>query len=95
MFEPRSNSLRAGAHSDGFGDSLEAADAVFVLAPEELNWSVPEAMQNLGDKLTTAPTVAALVDKIAAAWQPGGHVLVMSNGGFGGIHQQLLDKARQ
>jgi UDP-N-acetylmuramate: L-alanyl-gamma-D-glutamyl-meso-diaminopimelate ligase len=93
VFEPRSNSLRAGAHSEGLGESLAAADAVFVLAPEDLNWSVPEAMQNLGDKLTTAPTVEALVDRIAAVWQPDDHVLVMSNGGFGGIHQQLLERA--
>ncbi|MDD9894048.1 MAG: UDP-N-acetylmuramate:L-alanyl-gamma-D-glutamyl-meso-diaminopimelate ligase [Gammaproteobacteria bacterium] len=95
VFEPRSNSLRAGAHSEGLGASLAAADEVFVLEPDELNWSVSEAMQSLGDKLQVAPTVSSLAQRVAASWQPGDHVLVMSNGGFGGIHQQLLDLAAE
>lgn len=93
VFEPRSNSLRTGAHSAGLGASLEVADKVFVLQPPELNWSIGDAMQNLGDRLHTEADVDALVASIAAQWQAGDQVLVMSNGGFGGIHQKLLTAA--
>lgn len=93
VFEPRSNSLRTGAHSAGLGASLEAADQVFVLEPAELNWSIAEAMHNLGERLHTEADVDSLVAAIKAEWQPGDHVLVMSNGGFGGIHQKLLSAA--
>lgn len=95
VFEPRSNSLRAGAHSEGLGASLAAADQVFVLEPAELNWSVADAMQDIAGKLHTAPSVDELVQKLSAGWRSGDHVLVMSNGGFGGIHQKLLDKATE
>lgn len=93
VFEPRSNSLKAGAHSAGLAQSLAAADEVFVLAPEDLNWSLSETLAPLADKLKTAATVDDLAEKIAANWQPGDHVLVMSNGGFGGIHEKLLKQA--
>lgn len=93
VFEPRSNSLRAGAHSAGLGASLEAADEVFVLQADDLNWSVADAMPNLAARLHTANSVPALVDSLADRWQAGDHVLVMSNGGFGGIHQLLLNRA--
>lgn len=93
VFEPRSNSLRAGAHADGLGESLAAADMCFVLAPDDLAWNVPAALQAVSDKLVIANTVPNLVAEIAQRWQTGDHVLVMSNGGFGGIHQQLLDQA--
>jgi len=93
VFEPRSNSLRAGAHSAGLGESLAAADEVFVLDPPELNWSISEAMSNLGDRLHTAADVEGLVAEVAQRWRAGDHVLVMSNGGFGGIHQKLLTAA--
>ena len=57
-----------------------------------LGWDAAEALQPLGAKATTHDDLAQLVEAIAAEAKSGDHVLVMSNGGFGGIHGKLLDR---
>ena len=60
-----------------------------------MNWDVAEAMQPLGNKVQVEQNLATLVQDIVAEAQAGDHILVMSNGGFGGIHQLLLDALTQ
>jgi UDP-N-acetylmuramate: L-alanyl-gamma-D-glutamyl-meso-diaminopimelate ligase len=76
--------------------SLAQADLVFGYGAkgsgkEALGWDLGQALAPLGEKAQAFDDLAALVQAIKLVAQPGDHVLVMSNGGFGGIHQKLLD----
>ncbi len=90
VLEPRSNTMRQGVHQHRLAASLDGAEASFVLAPEDLPWDAGEALAPLGGRAHTAANVAALVERIVAHAHPGDTVLVMSNGGFDGIHERLL-----
>jgi len=89
VLEPRSNTMKLGAMKDALPGSLERADRVFCY-DANLGWDVAGALAPLGAKATVIAELPALVEAIAAAARPGDHVLVMSNGGFGGIHEKLL-----
>ena len=89
VLEPRSNTMKLGAMKDALPGSLRAADRVFCYAAN-LGWDVAGALAPLGAKATVLVDLPALVAAIAGEAQPGDHVLVMSNGGFGGIHEKLL-----
>ncbi|WP_206600417.1 UDP-N-acetylmuramate:L-alanyl-gamma-D-glutamyl-meso-diaminopimelate ligase [Chromobacterium sphagni] len=91
VLEPRSNTMKLGTMKDALPVSLQLADRVFCSAVG-LNWNPAEALTPLGGKAQTFSDFDALVDAIAAEAQPGDHLLVMSNGGFGGIHQKLLGR---
>lgn len=91
LLDLRSNSMRAGAHQAGLADALAAADTVFVHAPASLAWDVATVLAPLGGKLRLAADVEGLLALARPALRPGDAVLAMSNGGFGGIHQRLLD----
>nr|WP_199068377.1 UDP-N-acetylmuramate:L-alanyl-gamma-D-glutamyl-meso-diaminopimelate ligase [Chromobacterium sp. ASV5] len=89
VLEPRSNTMKLGTMKDALPGSLALADQVFCSAAG-LNWNPAEALQPMGDKARTFDDFDALLEAIVAAARPGDHVLVMSNGGFGGIHGKLL-----
>lgn len=91
VLEPRSNTMRAGVHAGVLAASLGAADLVFVFAPPELDWDAAAALAPLGARVRVLQDLTALLEAILAAARPGDHLLVMSNGGFQGIHQRLLD----
>jgi UDP-N-acetylmuramate: L-alanyl-gamma-D-glutamyl-meso-diaminopimelate ligase len=75
--------------------SLKDADLVFGYGAREgrdkLGWDLAEALAPLGEKARAFNEIDSLVKAVVAAAEPGDHVLVMSNGGFGGVHQKLLD----
>ena len=89
VLEPRSNTMKLGAMKDALPGSLAAADRVFCYAAN-LGWDAAAALAPLGAKATVHDDLDALIAAIAAEAKPGDHVLVMSNGGFGGIHAKLL-----
>ncbi|OFZ68107.1 MAG: UDP-N-acetylmuramate:L-alanyl-gamma-D-glutamyl-meso-diaminopimelate ligase [Betaproteobacteria bacterium RBG_16_56_24] len=89
VLEPRSNTMKLGVMKDALPESLKDADLVFCYAGG-LGWDVRSALAPLGDKVTIEDDIAALIRKIAAVARHGDHILVMSNGGFGGIHEKLL-----
>jgi UDP-N-acetylmuramate: L-alanyl-gamma-D-glutamyl-meso-diaminopimelate ligase len=96
VLEPRSNTMKLGTMKDALPDSLKAADLVFGYGArgegkEALGWDLSAALSPLGDKAQTFDDLSALVTAVGAAAKPGDFVLVMSNGGFGGVHQKLLD----
>ena len=91
VLEPRSNTMKLGVMKAALPGSLRDADHVFCYGAN-LGWDAAEALQPLGAKATTRDDLSALVEAIAAEARSGDHVLVMSNGGFGGIHQKLLDR---
>lgn len=89
VLEPRSNTMKLGTMSAALPDSLAQADLVFCYAGG-VDWDVAAALAPLGDKLHVGRDLDAFVDAIVAAAVSSDHILVMSNGGFGGIHQRLL-----
>ena len=91
VLEPRSNTMKMGAVKDALAGSLAAADRVFCYAAN-LNWDVAGALAPLRDKASVYTDLASLVQDVAAQSRPGDHILVMSNGGFGGVHERLLAK---
>jgi UDP-N-acetylmuramate: L-alanyl-gamma-D-glutamyl-meso-diaminopimelate ligase len=95
VLEPRSNTMKLGVMAAQLPASLEGADRVFGYgAPagkDALGWNLGEALAPLGDKAAAYQDLGELVAAVTAAARPGDHVLVMSNGGFGGVHQKLLD----
>jgi UDP-N-acetylmuramate: L-alanyl-gamma-D-glutamyl-meso-diaminopimelate ligase len=89
VFEPRSNTMKLGAMKAQLPWALEEADLSFCLQGN-YGWDAADALAPLGELATVADSVDKLVAAIAKAAKPGDHVLVMSNGGFGGIHGKLL-----
>jgi UDP-N-acetylmuramate: L-alanyl-gamma-D-glutamyl-meso-diaminopimelate ligase len=95
VLEPRSNTMKLGVMKAQLPASLADADRVFGYGAstgrDALGWNLGEALAPLGDKAQAFDNLDALVKAVVATAQPGDQVLVMSNGGFGGVHQKLLD----
>jgi UDP-N-acetylmuramate: L-alanyl-gamma-D-glutamyl-meso-diaminopimelate ligase len=89
VVEPRTNTMKVGAMKDALPASLAAADRIYCYAAN-LGWNVEAALAPLGAKGVVIDDLDALIGTIVAEARPGDHVLVMSNGGFGGIHRKLL-----
>ena len=89
VFEPRSNTMKLGAMKAQLPWALEQADLSFCHAGG-LDWNAAQALAPLGERASVAASIDELVQQVTAAARPGDHVLCMSNGGFGGVHQKLL-----
>ncbi|HLL12320.1 MAG TPA: UDP-N-acetylmuramate:L-alanyl-gamma-D-glutamyl-meso-diaminopimelate ligase, partial [Rubrivivax sp.] len=89
VFEPRSNTMKLGTMKALLPWALEEADLSFCLQGD-YGWSTREALAPMGSKAIVADSLEGLVAAVAGAARPGDHVLCMSNGGFGGIHDKLL-----
>jgi UDP-N-acetylmuramate: L-alanyl-gamma-D-glutamyl-meso-diaminopimelate ligase len=89
VFEPRSNTMKLGTMKAQLPWALEAADLSFCLQGP-YGWSVSDALAPLADKAVVADSVDALVAAVAKVAQAGDHVVCMSNGSFGGVHERLL-----
>jgi UDP-N-acetylmuramate: L-alanyl-gamma-D-glutamyl-meso-diaminopimelate ligase len=89
VFEPRSNTMKLGRMQDRLAKSLGGADCVYCYG-KDLGWDPAQALAPLGTRAAIHHDIGALVDDLAQSLRPGDHVLVMSNGGFGGVHERLL-----
>ena len=89
VFEPRSNTMKIGSMKSQLPWALEEADLSFCLQGP-YGWSARDALSPLGPLASVADSVDVLVDQVVRAAQAGDHVLCMSNGGFGGVHDRLL-----
>ncbi|MEJ5897442.1 UDP-N-acetylmuramate:L-alanyl-gamma-D-glutamyl-meso-diaminopimelate ligase [Aquabacterium sp. G14] len=94
VFEPRSNTMKLGTMKAQLPWSLEEADLAFCHSGG-LGWDASEALLEMGDRAVMSDNIDTLVSKIVKAAQPGDHVLCMSNGGFGGVHDKLLNALAQ
>jgi UDP-N-acetylmuramate: L-alanyl-gamma-D-glutamyl-meso-diaminopimelate ligase len=90
VLEPRSNTMRLGIHKDTLGPSLAEADEVLLHTPPELQWDATAVTRQLGDKARTFTDIDAIARHLADTARHGDHVLIMSNGAFGGLHEKLL-----
>lgn len=91
VLEPRSNTMKLGTMKAALPESLQAADSVYCFAGD-LDWDVAEAMAPLAKKCRVFTDFEAMVAEITGEAQPNDHILVMSNGGFQGIHQKILNR---
>ncbi|ALS96942.1 UDP-N-acetylmuramate:L-alanyl-gamma-D-glutamyl-meso-diaminopimelate ligase [Lacimicrobium alkaliphilum] len=89
VLEPRSNTMKQGVHKDSLATSWQQADLVYMFEPDGLNWSVDELKQSSVVPLSCYKTLSTLIEALVTQAQRGDHILIMSNGGFGGIHQKL------
>ena len=90
VLEPRSNTMKLGTMKSQLPASLSEVDATFCYAAN-LGWDARDALAPMGDKAVVEDDLDQLVSRIVTAARPGDHILVMSNGGFGGIHGKLLN----
>ncbi len=90
VLEPRSNTMKLGMMKSALSASLKDADLVFCYSAN-LGWDVAEALNPIKNKSRVFESLENLVVAIAKSAKSGDHILVMSNGGFGGVHQKILD----
>ena len=91
VLEPRSNTMKMGIHQDTLAQSLIQADRVLLLQDSDLKWSLKNVTETLGEHVSVFDSIDAIVKTISQEAQAGDEILVMSNGGFGGIHQRILE----
>lgn len=92
VLEPRSNTMRMGVHRDTLLPSLQGADTCFIYTPADLGWQLPDGAD---DSVTALDDFEQLLKAVLQEAKPGDHILVMSNGGFNGIHGKLLEGLEQ
>ncbi|PSU89259.1 UDP-N-acetylmuramate:L-alanyl-gamma-D-glutamyl-meso-diaminopimelate ligase [Photobacterium kishitanii] len=90
VLEPRSNTMKLGVHKHDLAPALHAADEVFLFQPDNIPWSVQEIADQCSQPAFCSDDIDTLVAKIVESAQAGDTILVMSNGGFSGIHGKLL-----
>jgi len=94
IFEPRSNTMKLGTMKSQLPWSLEQADLSFCHSGG-LDWDAHAALVSMGNKAQVASNIDELVSQVMAQVQTGDHLLCMSNGGFGGVHDRLLQALKQ
>ncbi len=94
VLEPRSNTMKLGVHREQIAPALALADRAWFLNSPDLGWDLPSTVAALGARASFAASVDELVEGLTDDSRPGDHVLVMSNGGFGGLHDKLLAALR-
>jgi len=95
VLEARSNTMRMGVHKDTLAPSLTGADSVYLFAPPDLGWDAAAVARQLGPQAATEPSIDALLGRLTRELKAGDHVLIMSNGGFGGLHKRLLQALQE
>ena len=90
VLEPRSNTMRMGVHQDTLAASLSGADDVWLYAPADIGWNTDAVVATLGSRGHASRDIDTLAKDLARVARAGDHVLIMSNGGFGGLHGKLL-----
>jgi UDP-N-acetylmuramate: L-alanyl-gamma-D-glutamyl-meso-diaminopimelate ligase len=95
VLEPRSHTMRMGVHRHTLPGALAGADEVWLYTPADLGWDTGTVLGALAGRGHASADVAALARELAQAARPGDQVLIMSNGGFGGLHEKLLDELRR
>lgn len=94
VLEPRSNTMKLGVMKAALPESLTNADQVFCYAAN-LGWDVASALAPIAAKTQVHEDMTHMVNAIVQTAKPGDHILVMSNGGFGGIHQQMINRLNE
>ena len=91
VIEPRSNTMRLGALRERLIDSVAEADAVFWFQPSNVAWSMESLVEAQGERAALFDNIEALVEAVVTQASPLDRIVVMSNGGFEGVHERLLN----
>jgi UDP-N-acetylmuramate: L-alanyl-gamma-D-glutamyl-meso-diaminopimelate ligase len=91
IIEPRSNSMKLGAHRDGLPESVQQADQVVWYAPANLGWDLGATAALCSVPAVVCDSLEGIIARVKSQAQPGTHVVIMSNGGFGGLHGKLAE----
>ncbi len=92
VIEPRSNTMKMGVHRERLADSVEQADRVFWYRPEQAQWSFDQILADSKPDSSVSDSLESLLNDVAAEAHTGAHIVIMSNGGFGGFHAKLVDR---
>jgi len=95
VLEPRSHTMRMGVHRQTLGPALAGADEVWLYTPPDLGWDTGTVLHALAGRGHACGDVEALARSLARAARPGDQVLIMSNGGFGGLHGKLITELQK
>lgn len=95
VLEPRSNTMRMGVHQAALPLALALADQVFLYEPANANWSLESLTRALAPKASLSRDIDTLVSELTAQAGAGDNIVIMSNGGFGGIHDKLISSLKQ
>ena len=90
IIEPRSNTMRMGSHKDGLAHSARLADEVIWYQPEGLDWDLQPVIEAASNKAVVARSLEDIIQTVVSEAGEGDAVVIMSNGGFGGLHQKLI-----
>lgn len=90
VLEPRSNTMRMGVHKQQLAASLELADEVVLFQPADVDWDMQSVVDEVGGSAKLMRSIDDVVALLAEQSRPGDHILVMSNGAFGGVHQKIM-----
>lgn len=91
VLEPRSNTMRMGVHRQQLAASLEMADEIIMFQPADVDWDMQSVVNEAGASAQLLRSIDDIVSLLVEQVGSGDHILVMSNGAFGGIHQKILD----
>ncbi len=91
IMEPRSNTMKMGVHAETLAGAFVEADQVLLFQGDNVGWDIAKHMDKLGDRCRVFKDIEEIVTLIAQQRQPGDHIVIMSNGGFGGLHKKLID----
>jgi len=91
IVEPRSNSMKLGAHRDGLPESVAQADQVVWYSPANLGWDLGATAAECTVPAVVCDSLEGIIERVKSQAQPGTHVVIMSNGGFGGLHGKLAE----
>jgi UDP-N-acetylmuramate: L-alanyl-gamma-D-glutamyl-meso-diaminopimelate ligase len=94
VLEPRSNTMKLGVWKDALAASLKDAERVYCFGAD-MGWDVRTAMAPLRDKARVIDDLDALAGAVVSQARTGDHILIMSNGGFGGVHGKVIERLRQ
>jgi UDP-N-acetylmuramate: L-alanyl-gamma-D-glutamyl-meso-diaminopimelate ligase len=95
LIEPRSNTMRMGIHKEQLGMACVNADDVLWYQPANVNWDLQDVINHSPVAAKLVRSLDDLIDDAVRIAEPGCHIVIMSNGGFGGVHQQLLQRLRE
>lgn len=91
IIEPRSNTMRMGSHKDGLAHSARLADEVIWYQPEGLDWDLQPVIEAATNHAQVSRSLDEIIERIVNEAGEGDAVVIMSNGGFGGLHQKLIN----
>ena len=91
VLEPRSNTIRMGVHKESLSGSWQQADEICLYQPQGLDWNLDDVVSRSETPAAVYSSTDNIIDHLVSRVNEGDHILIMSNGGFEGIHQRMLD----